>query len=127
MPRVVHFEIHAQEPTRALAFYGGVFGWTAQQWGANPYWLLSSGQDGPGIDGAMILRRGPPPVDGAPVNAFVCSVDVPDCDATVAKVLAHGGVVAVPKMALPGVGWVAYVKDTEGNLLGVYQYDTTAR
>lgn len=127
MPRVVHFEIHAQDPERALAFYQGVFGWTSNRWGEAPYWLLSSGAEGPGIDGALILRRGPPPADGQAVNAFVCSVDVPDADATVAAVVAHGGTVAVPKMALPGVGWVAYVKDTEGNLLGVYQYDANAR
>lgn len=127
MPRVVHFEIHAEDPARALAFYRDVFGWTSNRWGEAPYWLLESGEEGPGIDGALILRRGPGPADGQAVNAFVCSIDVPDADATVAAVVAHGGRVAVPKAALPGVGWVAYVKDTEGNLLGVYQYDTGAR
>ena len=37
-----------------------------------------------------------------------------------------GGSIAVPKMAVPGIGWLAYVKDTEGNILGVMQADSAA-
>src|SRR5689334_19629414 len=32
MPRVVHFEIHAEDPERAARFYGGVFGWQINKW-----------------------------------------------------------------------------------------------
>ncbi len=34
--------------------------------------------------------------------------------------------VALPKMAVPGVGWLAYCKDTEGNIFGFMQSDETA-
>ena len=43
------------------------------------------------------------------------------------KALATGGTMALPKMPVPGVGWLAYVKDTEGNILGMMQRDTGAR
>ena len=33
---------------------------------------------------------------------------------------------AFPKMAIPGVGWLAYGKDTEGNIFGVMQTDPAA-
>ena len=44
-------------------------------------------------------------------------------DDTVDRVLKHGGSVVVPKMAVPGVGWLVYFKDTEGNILGAMQAD----
>jgi predicted enzyme related to lactoylglutathione lyase len=53
-------------------------------------------------------------------------VDVPNLDELFAKAGTLGAAVAVPKMPIPGVGWLAYVKDTEGNLLGLYQQDPTA-
>jgi predicted enzyme related to lactoylglutathione lyase len=128
VPRVIHFEIHAEEPRRAIKFYETVFGWTFHQWpGAWEYWLATTGPKGePGIDGGLILRRGDPPVEGQAVNAFVCTLDVPDADAAVEAAVKAGGSVAVAKLAVPGVGWLAYVKDTEGNILGVMQTDSAA-
>ena len=40
MPRVVHFD--AQDPERAVRFYERVFGWSAQRWGSEEYWLLTT-------------------------------------------------------------------------------------
>jgi predicted enzyme related to lactoylglutathione lyase len=37
-----------------------------------------------------------------------------------------GGTLALPKMPIPGVGWLAYVKDPDGNIFGLTQPDTTA-
>jgi predicted enzyme related to lactoylglutathione lyase len=56
----------------------------------------------------------------------VCTLDVPDADAAVEAAVKAGGSVAVAKLAVPGVGWLAYVKDTEGNILGVMQTDSAA-
>ena len=129
MPRLVHFEIHADDPDRASGFYGELFGWTFTRWdGPVDYWLITTGPDGePGINGGLMKRMGPPPADGQPVNAFVCTVDVPDLDARVAKAMALGGTVAVPKMPVPGVGWLAYVRDLDGNILGLMQPDHAAK
>ena len=72
MPRVVHFEIHAEDPSQAIAFYEAVFGWKFSHWGGGPtdYWLIKTGPDGePGIDGGLIRRHGT--IDGTAVIAYV--------------------------------------------------------
>ena len=127
MPRVVHFEIHADNPQRASTFYTEVFGWQIQKWegGGEDYWIITTGvKEQPGIDGGMVRRRGP--TDGTVVIAYVCTIDVPSLDTFVAKATAHGGSIALPKMAVPGVGWLAYCKDTEGNIFGMMQSDPHA-
>jgi predicted enzyme related to lactoylglutathione lyase len=124
--RPVHFEIHADKPTRAAGFYSAVFGWQFIKWdGPVPYWIINTGE-GTGIDGGLVERRGPRPEDGAPVHGYVVTIDVDIIDDTTAAIAQHGGSVALPKMPIPGVGWLAYFKDTEGNIFGVMQSDETA-
>jgi len=124
MSRVVHFEIHAENPERAVKFYTDVFGWTITKWDPQEYWLIVTGPDGtPGINGGLMRRRGPAPIDGQAVNAYACSIDVASVDESVKKVTAAGGTIAVPKMPIPTVGWLAYAKDTEGNIIGLFQRD----
>ena len=127
MPRVIHFEIHTDEPARAVKFYEALFGWQFTSWGGPmEYWLITTGPDSqPGINGGLIKR--PCPVTGDGVIAYVCTVDVAELDPMVEKALALGGVLALPKMPIPGVGWLAYVKDTEGNVLGMMQSDPTVK
>jgi uncharacterized protein len=127
MPRVIHFEIHADDPERAARFYTELFGWQITKWaGPMNYWVISTGAEGtPGINGGLLRRHGQPPADGQPVNAYVCTVDVADLDASLAKAIGLGGVLALAKMPVPGVGWLAYVKDPEGNILGLMQMDKT--
>jgi uncharacterized protein len=129
MPRVVHFEIHAENPERAVAFYQGVFGWTFHKWdGPMDYWLITTGDDAErGINGGMIRRMGPPPVEMQAVNAYCCTVQVPAIDEYIAKITSAGAPIVVPKMPIPGVGWLAYFKDTEGNIVGVMQPDANAK
>jgi uncharacterized protein len=66
------------------------------------------------------------PINGDAVIAYVCTVDVPSVDDAVAKITSLGGTIALPKIAIPGVGWVAYTKDTEGNIFGTMQNDPNA-
>lgn len=134
MNRVVHFEIQAGDPARAAKFYRELFGWKIGQWGQNPYWMVATGEESkgspskwPGINGGLLPRQGPIPLDGAGVNAFVCTVEVASVDAMVGKVTAAGGQIVVPKMAIPGVGWQVYAKDTEGNIFGLHQADQQAK
>lgn len=122
MARPVHFEIHADDPERAVRFYTGVFGWTVNRWGEQPYWLLSTGpSDQPGIDGAILPRMGERPAVGAPIVGMVNTVQVDDLDASLAKAVELGGALALDKMVIPGVGTVAYVLDSEANVVGMLQ------
>lgn len=129
MGRLTHFEIHAADPARAKAFYEQVCGWTFQSWdGPMEYWLITTGPEGePGINGGLMRRMGAPPTAGQPVNAFVCIVDVADLDATLARARAAGAAEALPKQPVPGIGWLAYVHDPEGNIVGLMQSDPSAR
>jgi predicted enzyme related to lactoylglutathione lyase len=127
MARPVHFEIHAESVERAIAFYTKLFGWEFTQWGTQPYWLIKTGEPPErGIDGGLLPRRGPGPVEMAAVNAYVCTIGVADLDATVKALTDAGGRVALPRMPIPTVGWLAYGKDTEGNLFGMMQMDANA-
>lgn len=123
MGRVVHFEIHASHPEQLADFYRTIFDWDIQKWdGPWDYWLIGTGDPArPGIHGALVQRHGEAPPKGQPVNSFVCTVDVDDVDAVLAKALEQGATLALPKMQIPGVGWLVYVTDPDGNLLGMMQ------
>ena len=115
MPRVTHFELAADDPERASAFYREVFGWTVSKWdGPVDYWLVTTGEEGePGIDGAIQRRE-----EGA---TTVNTIDVSSVDEFVEKIVAAGGQIAPPKMEVPGVGFLAYGIDTEGNVFGIFE------
>ena len=129
MSRVVHFEIHADDPERAIRFYTELLGWKFSKWdGPTDYWTIVTGEDeSPGINGGLMERRGPPPEDGQAVNSYVCTVGVSDLDALMDRVENLGGALPVPKNAVPGIGWLAYAKDPEGNILGLLESDPEAR
>jgi predicted enzyme related to lactoylglutathione lyase len=122
MPRPTHFEIPADNPERAMAFYSGVLGWTFHKWdGPAEYWLVNTGPDGEqGINGGLLRRQHP----GQPC---VNTTNVENLNTTLAAVEAHGGSCVVPRMAIPGVGWLAYCKDTEGHIFGIMQPDPAAK
>jgi predicted enzyme related to lactoylglutathione lyase len=127
MPRVIHFEVHADRPERAVKFYSDLLGWEFHKWdGPVEYWLIKTGPDGqPGINGGLIARHGA--INGDSVIAYVCTVDVPSVDDYTARATAAGAQIALPKMAIPGVGWLVYCKDTEGNIFGMMQSDPAAK
>lgn len=127
--RPIHFEIHAADPARAVAFYTTVFGWASEDWSdyaGTPYFGLTTGE-GPGIDGAVTLRQGPNPAPGSPVGGAVLTIGVDSFDAAAERILAAGGTVALPKAALPGMAWQGYFLDTEHNVFGVHEPDENAQ
>ncbi|MGE0595120.1 MAG: VOC family protein [Hyphomonadaceae bacterium] len=126
MKRVVHFEIHADDPAACARWYGQLFGWTAQEIPALNYWMLNTGE-GPGINGGVVRRHGPKAAPGAPVMGYVCTIGTETLDADLDTALKTGGQEALPKMAIPGVGWVAYVIDPFGNIFGLHQADPSAK
>ena len=121
MPRPVHFKIYADDTERATHFYRTVFGWNINKWGGpEEYWLATTGEDGePGINGA-IMKRPDPAVAG------MNYISVDSVDEFTEKVVAGGGKVVMPKMAVPGVGYAAACSDTEGNPFGLFQDDPSA-
>ena len=121
MPRIIHFEIPADNPERAAKFYQKVFDWKIEKWpGPFNYWLATTGEDKePGINGAIMERK--------QFKTTVNTIAVPSVDEYVKKVTDAGGKVVMPKGAVMGQGWVAYVTDTEGNVFGIFQNDPSAK
>lgn len=123
MNRIVHFEIHAPNPQAAIDFYTKNFGWSFTKWDGEQteYWLVSTGdKNSKGIDGGLMKSR-----DGQPRT--VNTLEVNDVDAAAKKVEQTGGKIVVPKLPIPGVGWLAYATDPGGNIFGIFKSDTNAK
>jgi hypothetical protein len=128
MNRVIHFEISARDLDKMQKFYQDIFGWDIKDYGPQMgnYRGIMTGSDTPGsdwkgIDGGMNPREGALPSAEQPINAFVCTIEVENIDETLKKIEQAGGMMATPKMEIPGVGWLAYRLDPEGNRFGVMQ------
>ena len=119
------FRIHAEQPVRAATFTSALFDWKIGQWGAVEHWLITTGlNDRPGINGGLLPRRGA--IDGLAVIAYVCTVDVDNLAASAEHAVTLGGQIVLPEEPVPGTGWLAYCKDTEGNIFGMMQSDPSA-
>lgn len=131
MGRIIHFEIHVDDMERAKNFYQSVFEWSFEdysEYAGMPYFGAITGDDQyPGINGALMQRQSPSPVEGQSVNSAVCTLGVSNYDETESKILANGGKVAMPKYALPGMAWQGYFLDTEKNIFGLHQPDPEAK
>jgi uncharacterized protein len=115
MPKVVHFEIPADEPERAAKFYEDVFGWKIEKWeGPFDYWLVTTGEeDEPGINGAIMTRE-----MGAMVRD---TIGVDSFDEFAKKIEKEGGKMVTEKMNIPGIGDMAAFQDTEGNIFAILE------
>jgi len=129
MPRVIHFEIYAEDVERAKKFYEKVFGWKIEKWeGSMEYWNITTGKQGePGIDGGLMRRQGGEPKVDTPISTYICTIDVPNIDVYLKQIQDHGGKVTMEKSPIRGVGWFAYCLDTEKNIFGIMQPDVSAR
>jgi len=114
MGRIVHVEITADDIGRASEFYATAFGWEPESSAFVDGYVVAGTGDGQGID-AAIMRRD---YQSQPAIAWLA---VDDIDAAREAVRAAGGEVVGETQTIPGQGRVGYVRDTEGNLLGVRQ------
>ncbi len=125
MDKVVHFEIPADNEDRAQAFYEKVFGWTVHK-SPIPNWdyrlantvetdeqgmPLSAGA----INGAISKRK-----EGE--EAPVIVIKVQNLDDTLAKIREEDGCeIVMDPQPVGEIGTYAKFRDTEGNVLGVWQ------
>lgn len=126
MNKVVHFEIPADDLQRAKKFYGETFGWQLQEW------PMSDGSVYVGarcveVDEQTYLPKEPGAINGGIVkrDEYVrtpqVTVNVSSVDEYIEKVKASGGKLVKGKQAVESMGYFAYVSDTEGNLLGLWE------
>ena len=121
MGRVSHFEITADDPERAAAFYRKAFGWEFNDWGGPfKYLLATTGpKDQVGIDGAIMARH-------QTKQAVINTITVDKWEAGAQAVKEAGGTVLSDKDAVPGQGYFAYCRDTEGNVFGIFEANAAA-
>ena len=120
--RIIHFEMNVKNPEKAIKFYQNTFGWKIEKWeGPVEYWLIMTGDEKePGIDGGLGREE-----EGFP--NIVNTIGIDNIDDVIKKVIANGGKIVREKHAVPGVGWLAYIKDPEGILSGIMQEDPKAK
>jgi uncharacterized protein len=119
---VVHFEVPADDVERAQKFYSKTFGWKMQSIPEMGYTLvLSSPSNAEGrptnpgtINGGMLRRQ-------APVEHCVITIGVEDIDASLKAVAKNGGKVVEKKMPVGDMGFAAYFRDSEGNVIGLWE------
>jgi hypothetical protein len=124
MDKVVHFEIPAEDVSRAKEFYGSIFGWDLQDYdmGGGSYTILQTVPvderqmpTEPGaINGGMMQRSETTP-------GPVITIQVDAIDEALKKIEAGGGGVVTPRTEVPNMGWFAYFKDSEGNTMGLWE------
>jgi predicted enzyme related to lactoylglutathione lyase len=123
MDKVVHFEIPTDDLDRAKDFYGSVFGWRLQTMQEMAYTIVMTTP----VDEQTQMPTEPGAINGgmmertADAPSSVLTVGVDSIDESLKKVEAEGGTIVRPKTAVPGMGAFAYFKDTEGNVLGVWE------
>jgi predicted enzyme related to lactoylglutathione lyase len=117
-----HFAVHAADVARARRFYAAVFAWRFEPWGPPDFYLIHTGDEGDkGVQGALQGRQ--TPLSGTGMRGFECTIGVEDLDAIIVKIEQHGGRLLSPPFKIPGVGTGAFFEDTEGNRVGIMQYD----
>jgi predicted enzyme related to lactoylglutathione lyase len=126
MGKVVHFEIPADDVDRAKNFYGSIFGWDLQTMpmGESEYTTVRTTAvdeqtqlpTEPGaINGGMMQR------DARITTAPVITIDVDGIDDSLKQIEDKGGSTVVPRTPIPGMGAFAYFKDSEGNVMGLWE------
>ena len=122
MPRVTHFEINADDPESLVGFYQDIFGWKIIKWeGPVDYWLVTTGEEGqPEINGAIMHRRDPS-------ESTINTIEVISLDDSLLKIENAGGETVAQKIAVPGVGYIAYCKDPQGKTFVLIQTDPEAK
>jgi uncharacterized protein len=122
MDKIVHFEIPADDISRAKEFYSSAFGWQLDDMQGMDYTTIRTvdvdeqqmPKEPGAINGGMMKRS---PETPAPVM----TINVDSVDEALKKVEAGGGSVVRSRQEIPQMGAFAYFKDTEGNVMGLWE------
>lgn len=120
-PRIVWFEIPADNPERAKTFYGALFGWKVEPFpGMTDYWHIDTGGGDDTPDGGLMLRKHP----AQPITNYVAVASV---DKSAAKVEKLGGKICKSKTAVPQMGYFVICQDTEDNMFALWEPNMKAK
>ena len=125
MDKVVHFEIPVDDRARAKEFYASVFEWDVQDTdmgGGSVYTLAGTvavdekmqPKESGAINGGLMDRT-------SDLSVPVITIGVDSIDDSLKKVEAGGGTTITPRTPIPNMGAFGYFKDTEGNVMGLWE------
>ena len=118
---IVWFEIPADKPERARAFYGALFGWKIEKFpGMSDYWHIDTGGSDDSPDGGLMARK-------HPGQAITNYINVESVTKSAAKVKKLGGKICVSKTAVPQMGYFIVCQDTEGNTFALWEMNKKAK
>jgi len=126
LDKVIFFEIPADNLERARKFYGTVFGWKMNEIPQMHYTQIGT------VEADVLGVRGKPKEPGAinggmlqrhdTVKSPVIYINVKNIDEAAATIEQNGGKVIQPKAPVGSFGFAAYFSDTEGNVVGLWQF-----
>ncbi len=117
MPKIIHFDISADDVTRAKNFYHDLFGWKIEKFpGPTEYYLVDTTDEKgeKGLTGGIAKRE-------KSYQKITNFVQVSSIDEYMEKVKKLGGEIIEPKTQIPTVGYIAGCKDTENNIFGLLE------
>ncbi|MFE9500639.1 VOC family protein [Streptomyces collinus] len=113
MPRLVHFEIPAQDPEGLAGFYRSTLGWSATPFAPLGEYMIIRANNSHEINGGIAHSSTLP--SGKGLNIF----EVEDIEAVADIAIGNGGKLVQPMHIVPTVGWRAYLADPQGNTFGI--------
>lgn len=125
MAHLAHFSINADDVERARKFYAGSFGWTFQPFGPPGFYMIEGAGGAGGIFASLQERR--EIVPGKPMHGLEGTLAVANSAQAEAAVRKAGGKIVMPRTVLAGIGTLFFFEDTEGNILGAMEYDSSVR
>ena len=125
MDKVVHFEIPVDDRARAKEFYASIFEWDVQDsdMGGGAIYTMAGTvavdekmqpKETGAINGGLMDRT-------SQLSVPVITIGVDSIDDSLKKVEAGGGSTITPRTPIPNMGAFAYFKDTEGNVMGLWE------
>ena len=126
MGKVVHFEIPTDDVARAKEFYGSIFGWQLQDMQGEAMGLYTLALTTP-VDETTQVPTEPGAINGglmkraADTPSPVITIEVDGIDDALKKIEAGGGSTVQARTEMPGIGAFAYFKDSEGNVMGLFE------
>jgi len=130
MNKVVHFEIPFDDKERSQKFYNEVFGWEINDIPEMNYTAVTTVETDENmvpkevgaINGGMMARG---QFEGKPSDIMptgpVIAMEVDSIDDHLKKIADAGGEVIMDKIAIGEMGFYSYAKDTEGNIIGIWE------
>ena len=112
------FEIYVQNMSRAKTFYEKTLETSFEKLESPgiEMWAFPMTKDAGGAAGALVRMEGKDSGSGGTIVYFSCT----DCAVDARRAAANGGKIVKEKFSIGEYGFIAFINDTEGNLIGLH-------